>query len=192
MENLLAVVMCGGESKRMGRDKGLIRKGGIAWAKLVANIFEGLHLPYVVSVNRRQVPTYSEIFSADLLIVDREESVEGPLTGLLSVHQVHPEKDLLLIACDMVEMDTETVKVLLGSYVENSGFDFYGYQSAHFIEPFCSIYSGIFLQKIAHNATRGQLVHFSLQNVIKSGRQSLLTAQETKSFKNYNTPEADA
>ena len=191
MENLLAVVMCGGESKRMGRDKGLIRKGGIPWAKLVANIFEGLHLPYVVSVNRTQVPTYSEVFSADLLIIDGEGSVEGPLTGLLSVHQMHPEKDLLLIACDMVEMELETVKALLELYSKEKGYDFYGYQSAQIIEPFCSIYASNFLKQILKEATQGKLQHFSMQNVIRNGRQRLLSANENRSFKNFNTPATD-
>ena len=191
MEKLLAVVMCGGESRRMGRDKGLIRKAGIPWAKLIAKIFEKLQIPYVVSVNPAQVATYSEIFPTDLLVVDREESVKGPLTGLLSVHQMHPEKDLLLIACDMVEMESETVKELLYLYSEKRGCDFYGYQSAQFIEPFCSIYAANFLKHISDKAAQGKLKHFSMQKVINHGTQRLLPADENRSFKNFNTPAAD-
>lgn len=189
MKNLLAVVMCGGESRRMGRDKGLIQKEQIPWAKIVSNIFEKLHLPCVVSVNEAQVERYSELFPRELLVIDKDISVKGPLTGLLSVHQQYPDKNLLLIACDMVDMKPETVSELLVAYRAESGCDFYGFKTAQFFEPFCSIYSGSFLKQIVNKATHGELRQFSMQNIINSGKQMAINPPEKESFNNYNTPE---
>ena len=51
MENLLGVVLCGGQSKRMGSDKGLLVKDGKPWAMCIADKLEKAALPVVVSIN---------------------------------------------------------------------------------------------------------------------------------------------
>ena len=64
MENLLGVILCGGESKRMGTDKGLRSIGNTIWAKHVANKLHALHIPIIYSVNQQQVNTYGEHIDA--------------------------------------------------------------------------------------------------------------------------------
>lgn len=190
MNNLLGVVMCGGESSRMGKDKGLLQKNDVAWAQIVSYVFQSLNIPFVVSVNPAQQKDYSKIFESKILIPDNNLPVKGPLKGLLSIHATQPEKNLLLVACDMIEMEIATVDRLLKIYTSNPQFDFYGYQVANIIEPFCGIYSSVLLKKVIHKAQNSTLEYYSLQNVIKSGKQMILPVHEHKSFNNYNTPES--
>ena len=51
--NLLGVVLCGGESKRMGSDKGLLQLNGKTWSQHVAQKFHDQNLPVVVSINEK-------------------------------------------------------------------------------------------------------------------------------------------
>jgi molybdenum cofactor guanylyltransferase len=190
MNNLLGVVMCGGESSRMGKDKGLLQKNGVAWAQIVSYVFQSLNIPFVLSVNPAQQKDYSKIFESKILIPDNNLPVKGPLKGLLSIHTTQPDKNLFLIACDMIEMEIATVGGLLKIYTSDRQFDFYGYQADNIIEPFCGIYSSVLLKEVIHKVQNSTLEHYSLQNVIRSGKQMILPVHDHKSFNNYNTPES--
>src|SRR5215472_5246904 len=92
--DLLGVVLCGGESRRMGRDKGLLLKDGVPWAKYVGQRLFGCTEVFY-SINSRQREAYSELFPANRLIVDALD-IPGPLNGLLSAHRLMPGPDILL------------------------------------------------------------------------------------------------
>src|SRR5688572_2612578 len=108
INKLLGVILCGGESKRMGSDKGLLEKNGTVWVKIVAEKLASLKLPVVVSINDKQREAYASLFSSDELVVDSID-IQGPLRGLLSVHQKFPRYDILLMACDLIDMDNRTL-----------------------------------------------------------------------------------
>ena len=105
------VVLCGGESRRMGSDKGLLVKAGKTWAELAFSNLSGLRIKTAISVNRTQVELYSQIFAFGSLVTDNEIlPVKGPLLGLLSVHQEFPAEDLLVVACDMINLKEEILQ----------------------------------------------------------------------------------
>src|SRR5690606_41870089 len=118
------VVLCGGESKRMGKDKGLLPLGKDNWAQTAFHKLQKLNIPVCLSVNSKQIHAYIHFFSAEQLIKD-ETSAKGPLRGLLSVHLKYPNDDLLLLACDMTEMDTTTLETLIHSVITFPDFDYY-------------------------------------------------------------------
>lgn len=183
----MGVVMCGGESRRMGQDKGLLESNNNPWAKIIANIFVDLGIEYVVSVNPSQMERYAQIFDQTKLIVDNALLVEGPLQGLLSVHEKRPSDDLLLIACDMKDMDFDTVKKLIDMYKLNKEVDYFAYKVADFIEPFCGIYSALGLKVTYRLAKEHSLQSYSLQKIIESGNSRFISIEDSSSFKNYNT-----
>jgi molybdopterin-guanine dinucleotide biosynthesis protein A len=184
MENLLGVILCGGESKRMGSDKGLIEINGKTWVKHTAEKLSALNMKVVVSVNEQQVESYSRIFNVEELVIDKIQ-IHGPLRGLLSVHEKYPSNDILLMACDLVDMDSETIERLINEYKSQNNFDFYVYQD-EYAEPFCAIYTSRGLKPILEKATLHSLSKFSFQNVLDEGKTLRLPIINKSSFRNYN------
>lgn len=186
MENLLGVILCGGQSKRMGSDKGLLQIRNTIWAKHMHEKLAMFHLPVVYSVNQQQVHTYVEEISPELLVVDNAD-VEGPLRGLLSVHQQYPDNDLLLLACDMLDLDAGTISFLLQEYMRDNQSDFYVYQDDGFAQPFCGIYTRTGLEKVAGRIMIGRLKTYSMQAVFDEGVTLRLPIRTHHVFRNYNS-----
>src|ERR1700744_558321 len=143
-DKLLGVVLCGGESRRMGRDKGLLETDGVPWAIRMGAKLTPWSIPVVYSINTKQQATYPAILPPELLITDTL-GIPGPLAGLFSIYTRYPDKDLLLLACDMQDLDEATIGRLVGIYrdkhMEENAPSFYVYQDNGFLQPFCGIYT---------------------------------------------------
>ena len=186
MGNLLGVVLCGGESKRMGSDKGLLVKSDKPWAVLVAEKLKETGLPVAVSINETQQTSYQALFPDTPLILDHLP-ISGPLDGLLSIHRNFPEKDILLMACDLIDMDTTTIQTLIDSYLSNPSFEYYVYQQHGFTQPFCAIYTSKALTIVYKAFEEYQLKNYSLHHRFESGNTMYIPAKNEESFKNYNS-----
>lgn len=182
MQNLLGVVMCGGQSQRMGTDKGLIKQGDKTWAQLIFNKLQEQNIPVVVSVNQTQISAYSTIFSIDDLIVDNQ-NIPGPLNGILSVHAIHPDKHILILACDMIDMDNATLQKLIDTYQTLSTHNYYAYHNTKFFEPLCAIYTAQELTALKET----DLSNYTLQRILKIGNTSILQITNPEAFTNRNT-----
>jgi molybdopterin-guanine dinucleotide biosynthesis protein A len=187
MNNLLGVVLCGGESRRMGRDKGLLEKDAVPWAVRMGGKLAPWRLPVVYSIHDRQQAAYAAILSPELLIVDALE-LPGPLNGLFSVHRRYPNRDLLLLACDMQDLDEITIRGLIGAY-RGGGYEYYGYQAGPgFFQPFCAIYMGVALAEVCRSIMGSQSPGLSLQSLLKKGNTKILMIDRMEAFANYNFP----
>lgn len=186
MQNLLAVVLCGGQSRRMGRDKGLIPAGdGSIWAQQVAAKLVLLQLPVVFSVNQKQVEEYARYIERGQLVVDSSE-IPGPVGGVLSVHEQLPGKNLLLLACDMLEMDAATIRQTIDIYLKEPGFDFYVHQDSNFAQPFCGIYTAVGLERVSRQAKEHALAKFSMQWLLNGANTRRMPIENPGAFSNYN------
>lgn len=178
--------MCGGQSKRMGTDKGLMPFENTCRAAYMAAKLEAVGLPVVISINPGQVESYGLVFEPDQLVVDAL-AIGGPLNGLLSVHLHYPEDDLLLLACDMMNMQSETINTLISKYRQEPEFAFYVYQNKKFVEPFCAIYTSNSLNNLMQKTDPPNLLNASLQNVINTSHAFRLSITEMNSFANFNS-----
>ncbi|HEX8377972.1 MAG TPA: molybdenum cofactor guanylyltransferase [Pedobacter sp.] len=185
MENILGVVLCGGQSKRMGSDKGLLLKDGTAWAVLIAQKLEDAGLSVVVSINEQQQQAYHEIFPETPLIVDHLP-IDGPLDGLLSMHRNFPEKDILLMACDLIDMKPEVIQNLVTSYNNSPEFDYCVYEQNGFTQPFCAIYTAKGLAQVYDAFEQKLLKKYSLHERFETGKTLYLPVEDEDSFRNYN------
>ena len=176
---LLALVLCGGESRRMGHDKGLLLKEGIPWALHIGNLAGAMKIPVIYSINKTQEAAYREILPANQLMID-ELDLPGPLNGLFSYHRRWDNTDILLLACDMLDLDTGTIQQLLAVYPTIDA-DYIAYGDEQFYQPFCCIYKARGLQKIAQPPP-------SLQALLKAGETHRLAIPNSSAFNNYNTP----
>lgn len=175
---LIALVLCGGESRRMGRDKGLMLKGGVPWAQHVGRRLSG-YAPVFYSIHPRQWETYAARFREDLLVIDTLD-IPGPLNGLLSAHVLMPDADIVLVACDMLDLDKATLDRLVAAWqARDADTDFFAYGDERLWQPFACIYTGRGLRKAAG--------HSSLQSLLRSGRTQSLPITDPAAFANYNT-----
>jgi molybdenum cofactor guanylyltransferase len=186
MQNLIGVVLCGGQSKRMGADKGLLPFNDTIRAKYVAQKLSSLNIPVVFSVNESQFIQYAKHIPANELIIDSVD-VEGPLKGLLSVHASFPENNLLLLACDMLDMDTNTIQKIIDIYIAQPGYDFYVYQDEKYAQPFCGIYTSKQLKQLLLKAEEHNISQFSMQKVLDEGQTNRIPIDNILSFRNYNS-----
>ena len=185
MENLIGVVLCGGESKRMGSDKGLMQKNEKSWASIIAEKLSAQQIPVFVSINKEQEEAYAYLFSSDQLVIDHIH-IKGPLTGLLSVHSKYPGKDILLMACDLIDMDDETISQLITKYRTAHDHDFIVYHD-QFAEPFCAIYKASGIAPLVLKAKNNSLSKFSFQSILDEGKTLRMEVTNKTAFKNYNT-----
>ena len=184
---MLGVILCGGQSTRMGTDKGLLKHHANTWAQTAVDKITALQLPVAISVNAQQYDDYATIFSPQQLITDNDSlQLKGPLGGVLSVHLQHPVEDLLLLACDMPLMETELLKELLNNYQPPA--DAIVFKKDGEPEPLCGIYSAKGLAHILHLYQTNQLPRHSMKFMLEhiNTHYLTLTDEYKKCFRNFN------
>jgi molybdopterin-guanine dinucleotide biosynthesis protein A len=133
---LYGLVLAGGESRRMGRDKALLDYHGrpqVEWAyELLARHCEQAW----ISVRASQAD--DAVRAALPRIVDGTAG-QGPIAGIAAAQAAHPEAAWLVVACDLPFLDD----ALIGDLVGRRGtHPVTAYRSAHdgLPEPLCAIY----------------------------------------------------
>jgi molybdopterin-guanine dinucleotide biosynthesis protein A len=109
MASLIGVVLAGGRSRRFGSDKALHELDGQSLLERAASKLKALGLEVYISVNEKQVESLPEHMH---WIKDRYDD-QGPLGGLLTVHEAFPESDLFVLACDLIHVEVEDLKRIL-------------------------------------------------------------------------------
>lgn len=138
---MLGLILCGGQSERMGTDKGLIKSAEKTWAQTAADKMALLNIPVIFSINKKQQDLYAKIFSQNELIVDNDMlDLKGPLLGVLSCHLAFPGEDLFVFACDMLHMKTELFFTLQEKHQQQTA-DAYIFSNEGNAEPLCGIYT---------------------------------------------------
>ncbi|HSY62368.1 MAG TPA: molybdenum cofactor guanylyltransferase [Cytophaga sp.] len=189
---LMALVLSGGKSSRMGKDKGTLDLNGERWVQHAGNLCSALNLSVVYSVQTSQIDTYAAFLQSESLLIDAVD-VKGPLAGLLSFYLKYPSTDVLLLPCDMIQLDKKILTELVEVYEYISiGHDILIYQHADgTIEPMPGIYTSEALRKIYWLFAAGELTKFSLKYCIEISNSFLLPIKEIDEiyFTNANTPE---
>lgn len=185
-KHLLGVLVCGGQSKRMGKDKGLLLINGQTWAAHVAEKIHASGIPVMISVNAGQQEAYARIFGPEKLIVD-QFNIGGPMNGLLTAHAVFPDKDIFFMACDMIEMEERIIHDALAAYEKNKGYDFYAYEVEDVLQPFCSIYTAGVLKQMLQKLEQQTLASSSMRYTLENGNTFKMVASHSAPFVNYNT-----
>jgi molybdopterin-guanine dinucleotide biosynthesis protein A len=189
---MTGVVLSGGESRRMGTDKGLLLTENKSWVQRAYDKLSAIASKVVISLNSSQYDMYSSQFSNEKLVCDNGTiHVNGPLHGLLSVHVQFPKDTLLVLACDMFAMDNVVLLHLAKAYNDNPGYDCYTYQNENGYQPLAGIYTDALLSKILQQSEAGALKKFSMKHVLDSANSLVMDVPEhwNKYFVNYNYKE---
>jgi molybdenum cofactor guanylyltransferase len=188
---MLGVVLCGGKSSRMGDDKGLLLVNNKSWAKATQEKLALMNLPTVLSVGEAQVEKYRLLFPKEQLIVDNSElALAGPLLGVLSVHIRFPKEDLLVLACDLPNMQQTVLEKLQEEHLKNNDSEVFVFKFAEQVEPLCGIYTSKGLAKILALYQTKNLLKHSMMYVLGQLQTTHLIPEENWKpyFKNFNSP----
>ncbi|MEO6229487.1 MAG: molybdenum cofactor guanylyltransferase [Ferruginibacter sp.] len=186
---MLAVILCGGKSTRMGSDKGLLKLHANTWARTAADKMEQLNVQVVLSVNAAQFKDYAEVFDATQLIIDDAGlDIHGPLAGVLSIHEKYPAEDLFVFACDMPLMDISILEQLFENYQKHLTADAFAFTNEGAPEPLCAIYKATGLAHILELYRKSLLTKHSMKFMLEHINTQLtpLTTEQQKYFRNFN------
>ncbi len=182
---LHALVLAGGRSRRLGRDKAGLEIDGKPQLERTVELLDALVERVWVSVRADQ--------PGDALrdrypqIVDREEDA-GPVGGILAALESDRNADWLVVAVDLPRLDRETVEVLLDA--EPAGpFTAYRSTSDGLPEPLCAVYRAEALPIVRGYVDAG--IRCPRKILIESGVE-LLAQPNPAALDNLNTPEDQA
>jgi len=186
---MLGIILCGGQSVRMGSDKGLLKLEANTWAQTAIDKMSVLDIPVKISVNNNQYPDYASVFSPGLLITDDVAlPLRGPLLGVLSSHLQQPAEDLFVLACDMPLMDPALLKALYQQYSNSPTFQAYLFTNDSEPEPLCGIYTSQGLATIVAMLRDGRLTKHSMKFMLDHLVVHSIAAlnEQKKCFRNFN------
>src|SRR6185437_11923292 len=107
---LYGLVLAGGRSTRMQRDKAALEYAGRSQLERAAELITPLVARLFVSVRPDQ--TGDPLRARFAQIVDSGE-VAGPIAGIIAAQSRHPEAAWLVVACDLPLLDSGTLQHLL-------------------------------------------------------------------------------
>ena len=135
---LFGLVLAGGRSTRMRRDKAaLAYHGHETQLEAAMRLLSPRVARAFVSVRADQAD--DPVRSAWPRIVDRGD-IEGPIAGISAALAEHPDAAWLVLACDLPFLDAATLDQLIGA--RDTGRDATAFRSSHdgLPEPLCAVY----------------------------------------------------
>lgn len=112
---LTALILAGGKSERMGKDKALIDYDGKPHIYFLADLLSPFCDRILISRNKEQAPLPRDNHKKDYQIIYDDESSEnqGPLTGLISAIKQFPHENFITIYCDLINIDERLIQALI-------------------------------------------------------------------------------
>lgn len=135
---LYGLVLTGGRSERMKRDKALINYKGMPHAQYIYELLKNSCDEVYLSARENQwTGTPLENYP---VITDTVEA-KGPMAGILSAFEEHPDANWFVVACDLVYFNEKTIEVLLSHYKKDMIATTFKNAEKGFPEPLCAIYT---------------------------------------------------
>ncbi|MAD28107.1 MAG: molybdenum cofactor guanylyltransferase [Woeseiaceae bacterium] len=180
---LWGLILTGGQSKRMGHDKALLESQGKSQLSKTFSLLEQSLTQVFVSVREDQEK--DNVRSQYPMITDAFENL-GPLAGILSAMKKYPRVSWMVVACDLLNLDKETLSCLIKNFPSSSPFVAYKSEYNDLPEPLCAIYSNESVAIIEKNLAD----NVKCPRKILINSDTLLLTQPNKSaLENFNTPD---
>lgn len=176
VENRLSgIVLAGGESRRMGKDKATIQYHNMPqwqWTKELIS-------PFCESV-------FLSSNSLEFGIKDDENFANnGPIGGILTVFSKNPESHFLVIGVDYPNLNMNTIKILVNVFKLTGRSVFYIHDETDRIEPLIGIYNNELLCHIQDQFVKGES---SLSRIIQKSDACLVKNKKSDELKSFDYP----
>lgn len=180
---LYGLVLAGGRSARMRRDKAALEYAGRSQLERAVGLLTPLVERVFVSVRPDQ--TGEPLRARFAQIVDSGE-VAGPIAGIIAAQSRHPDAAWLVLACDLPLLDEQTLRQLVLSRRPERQATAYRSSHDRLPEPLCAIYEPSSREAIrAHIASGRDCPRKFLINA----DTALLDQPEPGALDNVNTPQ---
>jgi molybdopterin-guanine dinucleotide biosynthesis protein A len=181
-DNLTGLILVGGRSERMGRDKGLLIHDGETLIARMTRALASACSCVLVSVRPEQARMlpYSTF---DLVLDDPED--RGPVAGLLAAWARVPGSGLLVVAVDMPLVDERLLRCLLRARAPDRIATAFEHADGT-LEPLCTIWEPA-AQPILRSRARNS--NASLRRVLESSTIVCVTPPDPASIRSVNTPQ---
>jgi molybdopterin-guanine dinucleotide biosynthesis protein A len=180
---LFGLVLAGGRSTRMGRDKAALPYGDDTPQLERAVALLGKHVERVfVSVRAEQAGDPLRARFAQ--IKDTHENI-GPIAGLLAAQAQHPQAAWLVLACDLPLLDDASLTHLVSG--RGAARAATAYRSSHdgLPEPLCAIYEPRSREALSDWVAAGKECP---RKFLSSADTALLDEPNPRALDNINTP----
>lgn len=180
--NILGVILSGGESSRMGEDKGLMSFRNQPLISYSISVLQKVTKDIVISTSELKYEQFGFPLIPDLI------PNIGPIGGLYSVMKQVESDKYFIVACDMPNTSENLAKELI-QYC--SHFDIVVPIYKNKTEPLLCIYSRNILPIVEEQISKGD---YKLINLLKQCKTKYIettnfSEMKTDYFKNINTPE---
>ncbi len=133
------LVLAGGHSRRMGKDKSLLTFHGKSQVEFAVGLLSGFCEKVFVSCRQDQSASFGgKNFSQ---IYDKEQYKNiGPLGGILSAMEEYPQQTWIVLACDLPFVTRQTIQQLIDGRNTQKVATAYISVYDQLPEPLCAIY----------------------------------------------------
>lgn len=183
---IYGLVLAGGKSTRMGKDKGLITYHGMPQREYLYHLLGRVCTETYVSIRPEQKSEFDE---RTPVILD-DDVYKGPFNGILSAHQKFPEVAWLVVACDMPLIDLASLQELIAARDPNAMASAFADKSDPLPEPLCAIWEPHALKKAIEYLESGNgtcprkfLINSETKLVFPSSPNVLLNANSEEEYK---------
>jgi len=184
-DNLYGLILTGGKSSRMKRDKAMLNYHGVDQIKYCSDLLK----KYCGSVflSNREDQKDTEGYKGYQQIHDRKPYVDiGPLGGILSAMTLYPDVNWLILACDLPYVDQSLVEILLKKRDPLNIVT--AFKSAHddLPEPLFAIYESTSINTLKNSFEKGINCP---RKILLNSTIDLLELPNIQALDNINNPE---
>lgn len=180
---LYALVLAGGRSSRMQRDKAALAYAGRTQLERAVELAERFAERVYVSVRPDQ--TDDPLRARFAQIVDTGATA-GPIAGILAAQARYPDAAWLVLACDLPLLDAQTLEHLLRSRQPERQATAYRSSRDGLPEPLCAIYEPSSREALLDHVAAG---HDCPRKFLIRADTALLDQPDPAALDNVNTPE---
>lgn len=186
MSQLHGLLLAGGRSSRMGRDKASLSVGddGLSQAGCALGLLRRFCVRTWVSLREGQdVPVGAE----GVPVLRDGPGAEGPMAGVLAAFREAPGAPWLVLACDLPFVRAGLLARLVECHAKEPALPFVACAGATDgrPEPLCAVYGPSAAPILKRHAARGQ---FSPRRIMIEENARLLAVADAAALTNVNTP----
>ncbi len=179
------LVLAGGYSRRMGRDKALIEYHGIPQFLWTARLLSAFCSGVIISCRANQA--LPGLDGLPYRRIHDEVEGQGPIGGILAAFKAQPGSALLVVACDLPRLSAATLSKIMAARNPDHLATCYHASEGGLPEPLCALYETSIQPIFAASLREGR--HCPRKVLLQNaGRITQLDLDDPRALDNVNEP----